>query len=289
MNKTLLGYVPDESPIYAIHPFVKLYFLLVVSLFPLFIAAPEWNFGLIVFVLLLMLYSRIDMKIMRIYVPVAISMGSIIFLAYVIMGGYHPEYQQLAQFAGIRVYWERVRDAIVVYFRILPMIVMMVFFLNTSRERDVIVAMRTLRIPFVVTYVFAMALRSAGMVIEDFGIVRQAEQARGFDTRGKSLTYRLRKYVMYMIPLFALSLRRAEEFTNALVARGFAFTGPNSHIRRADFILTHYRFTRLDAVLTALISLSFVVLLVLRYGFGYFTLDHSWFLSWFRGVLVGRA
>jgi energy-coupling factor transport system permease protein len=285
MNKTLLGYVPDESPIYAVHPFVRLFFLLVCSLFPLFIAAPDWNFGLIIFVLLLMFYSRIDMKIMRIYVPVAISMASIIFLAYVVLGGYHPEYHQLAQFAGIRVYWERIRDAIVVYFRILPMIVMMVFFLNTSRERDVIVAMRTLKAPFVVTYVFAMALRAAGMVIEDFGIVRQAEQARGFDPHGKSLPYRIRQYVMYMIPLFALSLRRAEEFTNALVARGFAFTGPASRIHRADFVLTHYRWTALDTVLTAIISLSFVALLVLRYGFGYFAITDSWFLAWLQHAL----
>jgi|SRR5450756_316432 energy-coupling factor transport system permease protein len=288
MNKTLLGYVPDRSPIYAIHPFVKLFFLLVVSLFPLFIAAPEWNFGLIIFVLLLMWYSRINMGIMRIYVPVAISMASIIFLAYVILGGYHPEYAQIGQLLAIRVYWERIRDAIVVYFRILPMIVMMVFFLNTSRERDVIVAMRTLRIPFVITYVFAMALRSAGMVIEDFGIVRQAEQARGFDTHGKSLPYRLRKYVMYMIPLFALSLRRAEEFSNALIARGFAFTGPASKIKRADFILTHYHFRRLDALLTAIIGLAFVALLVLRYGFGWFTLSRSVFLPWLETLLRHR-
>jgi len=288
MNKTLLGYVPERSPIYAIHPFVKLFFLLVASLFPLFISAPEWNFGLIIFVLLLMLYSRIDMRIMRIYVPVAISMASIIFLAYVVLGGFHPEFAEIGSLLGIRVYWERIRDAIVVYFRILPMIVMMVFFLNTSRERDVIVAMRTLRIPFVVTYVFAMALRSAGMVIEDFGIVRQAEQARGFDTHGKSLPYRLRKYVMYMIPLFALSLRRAEEFSNALIARGFAFTGPASKTKRADYILTHYRFTRLDAVLTALIGLAFAALLVLRYGFGWFTLDRSVFLPWLENLLLHR-
>jgi len=288
MNKTLLGYVPERSPIYAIHPFVKLFFLLVASLFPLFISAPEWNFGLIIFVLLLMLYSRIDMRIMRIYVPVAISMASIIFLAYVVLGGFHPEFIEIGRLLGIRVYWERIRDAIVVYFRILPMIVMMVFFLNTSRERDVIVAMRTLRIPFVVTYVFAMSLRAAGMVIEDFGIVRQAEQARGFDTHGKSLPYRLRKYVMYMIPLFALSLRRSEEFSNALVARGFAFTGPASKTRRADFILTHYRFTGLDAVLTALIGLAFAALLVLRFGFGWFTLDRSVFLPWLENLLLRR-
>ena len=46
MNKTLLGYVPEQSPIYAVHPFVKLFFLLVVSLFPMFIASPEWNLAL---------------------------------------------------------------------------------------------------------------------------------------------------------------------------------------------------------------------------------------------------
>jgi energy-coupling factor transporter transmembrane protein EcfT len=198
------------------------------------------------------------MRTLKIYVPVAISMGSIISLSYVIIGGTHPEFQLITRFLGINVYWERIRDAIVVYFRILPMIFTMVFFLSTSRERDVIVAMRTIRLPFVVTYVFAMALRAAGMVLEDFQIVRQAEQARGFDSAGKSIAYKLKKYVMYMIPLFALSLRRSEEFTNALVARGYSFT---SKIKRADYVLTHYSYKYYDAIFTALISLTFIVIL----------------------------
>jgi energy-coupling factor transport system permease protein len=286
MNKTLLGYVPNESPIYAIHPFVKLFFLLIVSLFPLFVAAPEWNIALILVIAALMVYSRVNMKTLRIYVPVAISMGTIILISYTILGGVHPEYQLIAQLGGVRIYWERIRDAIVVYFRILPMIITMVFFLTTSRERDLIVALRSVKVPFVVTYVFAMALRAAGMVLEDFQIVRQAEQARGFDSTGKSLAYKIRKYVMYMIPLFALSLRRSEEFTNALVARGYAFTGQASRIKRADFILTHYHFRNLDLFLTILIGITFVALLVLRYGFHKFGLDDSWILIWLKQVLV---
>jgi len=282
MNKTLLGYVPVESPIYAVHPFVKLFFLLIVSLFPLFIVAPEWNLLIMLVVLVLMAVSRVEMRILRIYVPVAVSMGTIILISYVIVSGTHPEYHLLVQFLVIKVYWERIRDAIVVYCRILPMIATMVFFLTTSRERDVIVAMRSIRLPFVVTYVFAMALRSAGMVLEDFQIVRQAEQARGFDTIGKSLVYKIRKYVMYMIPLFALSLRRSEEFTNALVARGYAFTGKASKVKRADFILTHYSFKIHDFILTILIALTFVVLLIARYRFGYFDLDHSWLILIYR-------
>jgi energy-coupling factor transporter transmembrane protein EcfT len=286
MNKTMLGYVPNESPIYAIHPFVKLFFLLVVSLFPLFIADPGWNILLMVVVVLLMWYSRVNMKTFKVYVPVAISMGMIILLSYTVLGGYHPEYTLLVSFLGIHIYWERLRDAITVYFRILPMIFIMVFFLNTSRERDLIVAMRSIRLPFVVTYVAAMALRAAGMVLEDFQIVRQAEQARGFDPTGKSLVYKLRKYINYMIPLFALSLRRSEEFTNALIARGYAFTGQAARVKRADYILTHYSFKTLDYVLIAVIALLFIALLVLRYGFGFFSLDHSLLISWLRSVLV---
>jgi energy-coupling factor transporter transmembrane protein EcfT len=286
VNKTLLGYVPEESPIYAIHPFVKLFFLLIVSLFPMFISAPEWNLGLMFLILILLRYSRVSVGTIKIYFPIVISMGSIILLSYTVLGGTHPEFIEITRVLGVKIYWERIRDAIEVYCRILPMIFTMVFFLTTSRERDVIVAMRSIRIPFVVTYVFAMALRAAGMVLEDFQIVRQAERARGFDTKGKSIPYRVRKYVMYMIPLFAVSLRRTEEFTNALVARGYAFTGEASKVKRADYILTHYNFGALDSVLTAFIGISFIVILVLRYGFGYFELDDSLLLMWLQDQLV---
>ncbi len=282
MNKTLLGYVPNESPIYAVHPFVKLYFLLVVSLFPMFVSAPDWNIILMVVIILLMWISKVNMSTLKIYIPVAISMGTIIFLSYTVLGGTHPEFELLARIWGINFYWERIRDALVVYFRVLPMIFTMVFFLSTSRERDIIVAMRSIKVPFVVTYIFAMALRSAGMVLEDFGIVRQAEKARGFDPAGKSIAYKIRQYVMYMVPLFALSLRRSEEFTNALVARGYAFTGKVSRVKRADYILTHYSYKYFDYIFIALITIAFIALLVYRYGYGYFQVDQSWLLRLLR-------
>jgi energy-coupling factor transport system permease protein len=285
MNKTLLGYVPDESPIYAVHPFVKLFFLLVVSLFPMFVSAPDWNIALMVLIVLLMWVSRVDMRTLKIYIPVAISMGTIILISYTVLGGTHPEFELVVRWAGVNIYWERIRDAIVVYFRVLPMIFTMVFFLSTSRERDIIVSMRSVRIPFVATYITAMALRAAGMVLEDFQIVRQAEQARGFDPVGKSLAYKIRQYVMYMVPLFALSLRRSEEFTNALVARGYAFTGEASKVKRADFILTHYSYKYYDYIFIALISVSFVSLLIFRFGYGFFGVEQSWLISLLRNAI----
>lgn len=285
MNKTLLGYIPDESPIYAVHPFVKLYFLLIISLFPMFVQAPDWNFALILFILFLMWLSRVNMSTLKIYVPVAISMGTIILLSYTVLGGIHPEFQLVVNFGGIPIYWERIRDALVVYFRVLPMIFTMVFFLSTSRERDIIVSMRSIRVPFVVTYITAMSLRAAGLVLEDFQIVRQAEQARGFDPVGKSLAYKIRQYVMYMVPLFALSLRRSEEFTNALVARGYAFIGEASKVKRADYILTHYSYKYFDYIFIITITVSFIALLILRFGYGYFDVEQSWILNLIRNAV----
>ncbi len=283
MNKTLLGYVPEASFIYRVHPTVKVLFLLIVSLFPMFISAVEWNVLLIGVLLFLIVVSRVDMRSLRMYVPVAISMGTIILLSYTVLGGRHPQYQVVAQLLGVPFYWERIRDALVVYFRILPMILTMVFFLSTTREREIIAAFRAVRIPFVITYVMAMSMRAAGMVLEDFRIVRQAEQARGFDTKGKSIGYKIRKYVMYMIPLFALSLRRSEEFTNALVARGYSF---RSKIKRPDYILSRYTFAWWDGFACLLLIALFIVLLVARYRYGRFTMEDSILLAWLKTLLL---
>ncbi len=286
MHKTILGYVPEESPLYEVHPFVRLYFLMVVSIFPMIIGAPEWNLAIILVVLMLMKYGRVSLSTLKLYVPISISMGTLILLSYTFLGGIHPDFHVLFRVFGFPIYYERIEAAIEVYTRILPMIFVMVLFLSTSRERDVLVAMRWARIPFTITYMTAMALRAVGMVVEDFSIVRQAEKARGFDPHGKSLAYKLRQFVMYIIPLMALSLRRSEEFTKAIIARGYSFTGLKN-VKRPDYVLTKYPFHARDALLIAVITLCLIGILYLRYGLGMLTLEGSLVRRWLRAWLMG--
>lgn len=288
MNKTILGYVPEESPIYRVHPFVRIFFLLIVSLFPMFISAPEWNLAIIVLVIILLEYSKVNLSTLKLYVPISLSMGVLILLTHTVLGGRHPEFYVSFRVLGFPFYYERIVAAVDVYARVLPMIFLMVLFLSTSRERDILVAMRWSRIPFVVTYLVAMALRSVGLVIEDFSIVRQAEKARGFDPKGKSIGYKLRQFVMYIIPLFALALRRSDEFANAIVARGYSFTGLREQ-ERPDYILTQYRFRPMDGALTAIIGLSLVAILIARYGFGALTLEGSLSVQLLANWLKGGA
>ncbi|HHS96721.1 MAG TPA: hypothetical protein ENK08_02305, partial [Chloroflexi bacterium] len=128
MNKTILGYVPEESPIYSLHPFVRVYFLLVVSLWPMIISSPEWNFALIIVMLVLLEYSRVTLSTLKLYVPISVSMGVLILLSYTILGGRHPEFHEVFSLLGVPIYFERIVAAVEVYMRILPMIFVMVFF-----------------------------------------------------------------------------------------------------------------------------------------------------------------
>ncbi|HHS97981.1 MAG TPA: hypothetical protein ENK08_08820 [Chloroflexi bacterium] len=160
--------------------------------------------------------------------------------------------------------------------------------MSTSRERDILVAMRWARVPFTVTYLVAMSLRAVGMVIEDFSIVRQAEKARGYDPKGKSIPYKLRQFVMYIIPLMGLAIRRSEEFSNALVARGYSFTGLR-RVKRPDYVLTKYHFKVLDGVIVAVLSVALALLVFARYGLGMFTLEGSLTMKWLQHWLVGGA
>lgn len=288
MNKTILGYVPEESPIYRFHPFVRVYFLLVVSLWPMIISSPEWNLALIVMVLLLLEYSRVALSTLKLYFPISISMGILILLSYTVLGGRHAEFYEVFNFLGVPIYFERIVAAIEVYMRILPMIFVMVFFLSTSRERDILVAMRWVRTPFMVTYLVAMSLRAVGMVIEDFSIVRQAEKARGYDPKGKPIPYKLRQFVMYIIPLMGLAIRRSEEFSNALIARGYSFTGLH-RTKRPDYVLTKYRFRELDGAAVAILTILLVLLVFARYGLGMFTLESSFTMRWLQQWLIRGA
>ncbi len=288
MNKTILGYVPEESPIYSLHPFVRVYFLMIVSLFPMIISSPDWNVVLILVVLALLKYSRVTFSTLKLYVPISVSMGVLILLSYTVLGGRHPEFHQVVSLLGIPIYFERIVAAVEVYMRILPMIFVMVLFLSTSRERDILVAMRWARVPFTVTYLVAMSLRAVGMVIEDFSIVRQAEKARGYDPKGKSIPYKLRQFVMYIIPLMGLAIRRSEDFSNALVARGYSFTGLR-RVKRPDYVLTKYRFSVLDGIIVVLLTLLLLLILVARYGLGMLTLEGSLTMRWLRQWLLGGA
>jgi energy-coupling factor transporter transmembrane protein EcfT len=152
-----------------------------------------------------------------------------------------------------------------------------------------LIALRTFRIPFAATYLAALSLRSAGMFMEDFSIIRQAEQARGLDTAVLSLRDKVKLYTMYTVPLFSLAIRRSTEIAAALFARGYTISGrPPGGRRRADYVVSRYDFTPLDWVVSVSTVLMFIIVFYLQTVHGVFRIDNSAMNHYFRSLLLSR-
>jgi energy-coupling factor transporter transmembrane protein EcfT len=275
MRRTLLGTVPVVSPLYDLHPVTRLFTLLFLGVVSLFILTPEINILLIILIFIYLKWAKVDISGLRIYLPLTVTVAIFMFTVSTIFPGAKPEYHPFT-FLGITFYLEVFYFTFASYWRLMAMLFGTIQYFSTNRERDTLVAIRTLKAPFVVTYFFSLALRSSGMFLEDMRTIREAERARGLDESSISLRDRAKLYAMYMIPLFTLAIRRTDEISNALFARGYTPSGKiEKGGQRSDYILTLYPIRTIDIVLIVLMVIVFVVIGFLQLRYGLFSMENS--------------
>lgn len=274
-RKTLLGIVPVSSPFYAFHPVTRLVMFVFFGVIPLFILVPEINIALLIINILLMKWGRVDLSRLRIYLPLIFTIAIFMFTVVILAPGEDPSYVPL-QVGPLTIYFQPVFFTFAAYWRLMAMLFGTILYFSTNRERDLLVALRTLRLPFVASYVISLSIRAAGMFMEDFRTVREAEQARGLDTKAMRLSDQVKLYFMYMIPLFSIALRRADEISNALFARGYTISGRVAGGgQRSDYIRSQYLMRRRDWVAITVMVVIFVATAVAQLGFGVFSVTNS--------------
>lgn len=275
MRRTLLGTVPINSPLYSLHPVTRLFTLLFLGVISIFILVPEINILLIILIFIYMKWAKVDISGLRIYLPLTVTVAIFMFTVSTAFPGAKPAYHAF-QFLGITFYLEVFYFTFASYWRLMAMLFGTIQYFSTNRERDTLVGIRTLKAPFVVTYFFSLALRAAGMFMEDMRTIREAERARGLDESSMALSDRAKLYAMYMIPLFTLAIRRTDEISNALFARGYTISGKiEGGGKRSDYILTLYPIRKLDIALIALMVIVFTVVGFLQIRYGLFSMQHS--------------
>ena len=274
-RKTLLGYVPLKSPFYQFHPVTRLVIYLVLGVVPLFIFIPAVNTILILINLILLKWGRVDLSRLRIYLPVIFTVALFMGIVVVLAPGKDPSFTPLEVF-GVTIYYQPVFFTFAAYWRLIAMLFGTILYFSLNRERDILVGLRAMRLPFVASYVIGLSVRSAGMFMEDFRIIRQAEQARGLDTSTMKFKDQVKLYMMYLIPLFSIALRRADEISNALFARGYNISGRvATGGKRSDYIRAQYPMRSRDWVAIVALVAVFVAIGVAQMGFGVFAIENS--------------
>lgn len=275
MRKTLLGTVPVTSPLYQLHPTTRFFTLLFLGVVSMFIDIPEINILLIVLVFVYLGWAKVNMSSLKVYMPLTVTVAIFMFAVSIGFPSKQPDYHTF-QFLGITFYFESLYWTFASYWRLMAMLIGTIQYFSTNRERETLVAIRTLKAPFVITYFFSLALRSAGMFMEDMRIIREAERARGLDESSMALRERAKLYAMYMIPLFTLAIRRTDEISNALYARGYTPTGKlESGAQRSDYIITKYPWRKIDTVIIASMLVTFAAVILLRTTLGVFAIAQS--------------
>lgn len=273
MRKTLIGYVPVESPIYSFHPLTRLVLFIVTGFIPIFINMPEVNLIFIIVIFILFGLSKVDITKLKIYMPMLFTIGVFIFLTYWLAPGKDPEYIKIGSLLGKPFYYQPMRWAFVSYIRILALIFASIFYFSTNRETDILAGFRAAKTPFIASYFIGISLRAAGMFIEDLHTIREAEQARGLDSTALGFRGKVKHYTMYMIPLFTLALRRGDEISNALFAKGYSFSMNTKN--RADYMLSKFQMRARDRVLITLFFIIFITVAVLSVVFDMFSVEKS--------------
>lgn len=271
MKKTVLGFVPVQSPIYAMHPVTRIILFVALGFIPLFIQMPEVNFLFLLLVLILFKVSKVDLHQLKVYVPAIATLTCFLLASYTIFPTKLPGEIPIVIY-GISFYKYSILWSICIYVRILTLVLSSIFFFSTNRERDILVGLRTLRVPFAASYFLGLTLRSAGMFMEDYQIVREAERARGLDMAAMSWLKKLKHFPMYMIPLFTLAIRRSEDISVGLYAKG---TQIRHSANRPDYLRSLFHFGKIDIAANFLIVAVFIVVVVADFGCQAFALHHS--------------
>jgi energy-coupling factor transporter transmembrane protein EcfT len=90
----------------------------------------------------------------------------------------------------------------------------------TTRDAEVIGALRQARVPYAVSFFTSIWLRSLSMAMLDYGTIRQAQVARGVDLQRKSILGKVLDLARVSVPLIVAMIRRSTEVGDAVMARG---------------------------------------------------------------------
>ncbi len=94
-------------------------------------------------------------------------------------------------------------------------------FLSTTRNEEMVHALRRLRIPYPACFAFSIALRLAPTFVGTGWAVRQAQSARGLDPDAGSIPERMRKAVPLLVPTFLSTIRMTGQLAMSLESKGF--------------------------------------------------------------------
>jgi energy-coupling factor transport system permease protein len=256
-------------------PITKIFILLFFNAYPILIDNPIYNamFGFLN-IILMKIFKATLMHVEK-YFKVLMTLALFIFVSVIFFGrsvaGPNPTI--IATIGPVEVYSQALGFGVMVYVRMFALVSAMLLWLSITTTSDLMSAFEKLNISYVARTYLTMAFRFIGMFDSDFNTIQDAQKARGLDIKSQPLWRRPFVFGYYLIPLVAITIKKAIDAGTTMEAR--AFKAPlkiklleeKKGLKQSYVGKYYWRYSGKDTVIIALLIIAFVGLLIARlYG-----------------------
>lgn len=260
--RSFLFYFSPDSPYQKINPLTKLVVMVTVSTVAFIIENIYANLILLLVVCMGLAFAHISFGSFK---KVIIAISGLLLIAALTHAFFSQIPDDIVYFNfpwGSYITERTIHYVTIFYLKFLAASLANLIFLCTTRETDLIVALRFLRLPYILCFMFALTLRLMSILLDDWWALIQAQRARGMDFEG-SIIERLKKLQQIIFPLLTSTFKKIENTNYAILARGFTL----SNVQRTRIRQLRWRF--FDHFLLTLSIALLVVVIVAKYYYGY--------------------
>ncbi len=241
MNNIVFGkYIPLDTPIHRLDPRAKILAMLI-ALVAIFIPAGWYGYGIIAVVILFVIYlSKIKLKVIfKAFKPMIFMMCFLLIINVLSV----KEGALLLDLGFLEIYSKAIIDTLYIIVRLLLMIMITTILTMTTKPLDLTLGIEYLLTPFKkigvpaheIAMIISIALRFIPTIIEETMRIMNSQKSRGVDFEEGKLKEKISAIISLIVPLFSVSLLRADELANAMEARGYVPQAPRTRYRRLKY------------------------------------------------------
>ncbi|MHC1604470.1 MAG: energy-coupling factor transporter transmembrane component T family protein [Candidatus Methanofastidiosia archaeon] len=247
-------YLPHSSFLHRLDPRVK--FMLSLCIFLIAIAFTHAHILALLFgtiFLILKIGGKVPIKTFFIYLKPILPLVVLMILMWPF---FRRSGDVLLEFWKIKITDEGILMGIAMAFRILTMISATFLLLMTTQQKDIILALTQMKLPYEYGLTLAISLRYVPTLAGMAQTIMDAQRSRGLELDKGNFIEKIKKYIPILTPLIVGAIHMAQELAIAIDSRGFG------HGKRT--YLSKLKMRTIDFVVFITIASVFVLLLYIR-------------------------
>lgn len=232
MARTFQLYQPGSSFLYTMDPRVKLIAVLVTFVLSVLFSSPWFLGPLLGLMIVVDLAGGIPPhRILKLMQGLAVLAG----ISVIMWPLFFEQGNPLLELGPVRVTDLGVGFGVAMACRILVMILASTTLMYCTQQRDLVLGLQRLGVPYKASFAFATGFRFLPTMMGVGQTILEAQRARGLDLEKGGVMKRLKNYAAIMAPMIVESIRVAHQLALSIEVRGFDARRHRTSLRELSY------------------------------------------------------